>query len=85
MSPRIETAEGADGRIFSNVQKRRYLKSWSIPSATCIRSAIPQMSRCMRFRRAIGLGRSVSTRLFLNPQSSSSLQFHHSTRAFRKY
>ena len=69
MSPRIETAEGADRRIFSNVQKRRYLKNRTIPSATCIGSSIPQISRCMRVRRAIRLGRSVSTRLFLNSQS----------------
>ena len=53
MSPRIEIAEGADQRIFANVQKLGYLKGRWIPSATCIRLSIAQNSRCMRFKRAI--------------------------------
>ena len=85
MSPRIKIAEGADRPAFDTLQKRRYLKNKSIPSATWIRSSIPQISRCIRFRRAIRLGRSVSTRLFLNPQSRTSLHFRQSTRAFENF
>ena len=67
MSPRIETATGATRCILSTVQRGQYLKIRSIPSATCIRSSIPEILRSMPLRRAIGLGRSCSERLFLNP------------------
>ena len=53
MSLGIETAMGATPFILSTVQRRRFLKIRSIPSATCIRSSIPDISRCMRLRRAI--------------------------------
>ena len=75
MGPRIGIADEADRRILAMVQKPGYFKSRSIPLATWIRSSIPQISTCMRFRRAISLGRSSSDRLFLNLQSSSSLHF----------
>ena len=53
VTPMIETATGASRPILSWVQKHRYLKIRSIPSATFIRSSIPEISRCMRLSRAI--------------------------------
>ena len=44
---------GSFSSHLSWVQKHRYLKIRSIPSATFIRSLIPEISRCMRLSRAI--------------------------------
>ena len=51
--PRIETVTGASRFILSSVQRRRYLRIRSIPSATFIRSSIPEIYRCMQLSRAI--------------------------------
>ena len=85
MSLGLAIADGADRCIFAFVKERRYFKSRSIPSATWIRSSIPLISPCMRFRRAIWLGRSLSARLFSNLQSSSSSYFFQSTRPDQKF